>query len=100
MYEKLNLTNMIDFGEIAVYENNKKIGNTFEEILDSAILYEIDQRDRSSAGRFSSKLIAMEWANCWVEISKKNKIDDWCRLLYYGAKKEFSLKNGPFLKIF
>ena len=100
LYEKLNLTNMIDFGEIAVYENNKKIGNTFEEILDSAILYEIDQRDRSSAGRFSSKLIAMEWANCWVEISKKNKIDDWCRLLYYGAKKEFSLKNGPFLKIF
>jgi len=100
LYEKLNSTNMIDFGEIAVYENNKKIGNTFEEILDSAILYEIDQRDRSSAGRFSSKLIAMEWANCWVEISKKNKIDDWCRLLYYGAKKEFSLKNGPFLKIF
>ena len=56
--------------------------------------------DRSSAGRFSSKLIALEWAKIWVEIDKKGKLKEWCTALYYGAKKEFSSKNGPFLKIY
>ena len=90
----------IDFGEIAVYENNVKIGETFEEILDKSIEYETDSKDRSSAGRFSSKLIAMEWAHIWSEIASKDKLDEWCRVLYYGAKKEFSTTNGPFLKIY
>ena len=90
----------IDFGEIAVYENNVKIGETFEEILDKSIEYETDSKDRSSAGRFSSKLIAMEWAHIWSEIASKNKLSEWCRVLYYGAKKEFSTTNGPFLKIY
>jgi hypothetical protein len=90
----------IDFGEIAVYENNVKIGETFEEILDKSIEYETDSKDRSSAGRFSSKLIAMEWAHIWSEIASKDKLSEWCRVLYYGAKKEFSSKNGPFLKIY
>lgn len=100
LYNKLKNNNMIDFGEIAVYQNNKKIGDTFEEILENAIIYESGNADRSSAGRFSSKLIAMEWANTWVEISKKEKMKEWCTVLYYGAKKEFSQKNGPFLKIY
>ena len=30
----------------------------------------------------------------------QNKMKEWGRVLYYGAKKEFSSKNGPFLKIF
>jgi len=88
----------IDFGDVSVYEDNKKIGNTFEEVLDYAIKNETS--DRSSAGRFSSKLIGMEWAKIWMEISKKRKLKEWGRVLYYGAKKEFSSKNGPFLKIF
>ena len=88
----------IDFGDVSVYEDNKKIGNTFEEVLDYAIKNETS--DRSSAGRFSSKLIGMEWAKIWAEISKKRKLKEWGRVLYYGAKKEFSSKNGPFLKIF
>tara|TARA_R100000008_G_C3567075_1_gene159745 strand:+ start:90 stop:1262 length:1173 start_codon:yes stop_codon:yes gene_type:complete len=88
----------IDFGDVSVYEDNKKIGNTFEEVLDYAIKNETS--DRSSAGRFSSKLIGMEWAKIWGEISKKRKLKEWGRVLYYGAKKEFSSKNGPFLKIF
>ena len=88
----------IDFGEIAVYENNQKIIDTFEGVLDYAIENEIS--DRSSAGRFSSKLIAMEWAKIWTQISTKGKLEEWGRVLYYGAKKEFSSKNGPFLKIF
>lgn len=31
---------------------------------------------------------------------QKNKMKDWCRVLYYGAKKEFGSANGPFLKIY
>jgi len=88
----------IDFGEVAAYENNQKVADTFEGVLDYAIENEIS--DRSSAGRFSSKLIALEWAKIWAELSSKRKLEEWGRVLYYGAKKEFSSKNGPFLKIF
>lgn len=100
LYNKLRNNPMVDFGEIAVYQGGKKIGDTFEDILNNAIIYETNESDRSSGGRFSSKLIAMEWANTWVELSKKKKMKDWCRVLYYGAKKEFGSANGPFLKIY
>ena len=90
----------IDFGEIAVYKDRKIIGATFEEIMSFAVLYETTEADRSSGGRFSSKLIAMEWAKIWIEIDEKGKLKEWCTALYYGAKKEFSSKNGPFLKIY
>jgi hypothetical protein len=100
LFNKLKTNSMIDFGEVAVYQNGKKIGDTFEDILENAIIYETNVSDRSSAGRFSSKLIAMEWANTWVEIEKKKKTKEWCRVLYYGAKKEFGSENGPFLKIY
>ena len=90
----------IDFGDISVYENNVTIGNTFEQILDKSIEYEKENKNRSSAGRFSSKLISMEWAHIWSELSSKGKLKEWCTVLYYGAKKEFSTKNGPFLKIY
>ena len=90
----------IDFGEVAVYENNVRIGETFEKVLDKAIEYETIEADRSSAGRYSSKLIALEWAKVWSELSTKGKMEEWGRILYYGAKKEFSSRNGPFLKIF
>ena len=90
----------IDFGEVAVYENGTRIGEGFEKVLDKAIEYETNESDRSSAGRFSSKLIAMEWAKIWSQLDKKGKLEEWGRVLYYGAKKEFSSKNGPFLKIF
>ena len=42
----------------------------------------------------------MEWAKIWMQINKKDKMEDWGKILYYGAKKEFSSKNGPFLKIY
>ena len=100
LYDKLKGSNMIDFGEVAVYEGGKKIGSDFRSIMDNAIMYETAERDRSSGGRFSSKLIALEWANCWAEVAKKGKMKDWCRVLYYGAKKEFGSSNGPFLKIY
>jgi hypothetical protein len=100
LYNNLKNSSLVDFGEIAVYEYKKKIGTTFEEILENAIIYETGDYDRSSAGKFSSKLIAMEWANTWFQIQKKGKMKDWCRILYYGAKKEFGSSNGPFLKIY
>jgi hypothetical protein len=100
LYNKLKNNPMVDFGEVAVYQGSKKIGDTFEDVLNNAIIYETNESDRSSGGRFSSKLIAMEWANCWVQIAKKKKMKDWCRVLYYGAKKEFGSSNGPFLKIY
>ena len=30
----------------------------------------------------------------------KGKFKEWLETLYYGAKKEFSNLNGPFIKIF
>ena len=90
----------IDFGEVAVYENGQKVGEGIEKVIKTAIKYETESKDRSSGGRFSSKLIALEWAKIWVEIDKKKKLREWCTALYYGAKKEFSSKNGPFLKIY
>ena len=99
LYNQLDRSSFkIDFGDVAVYENSKKIGNSFEEVLDYSIKNETS--DRSSAGRFSSKLISMEWANIWQQLSKKGKLEEWGKVLYYGAKKEFSSKNGPFLKIY
>jgi len=100
LYNKLNSSGMIDFGEVAVYENNKKVAQGIEDVIDYAIIYATKNADRSSAGRFSSKLVAMEWANIWVTISKRGKSKEWCTALYYGAKKEFGDSNGPFLKIY
>ena len=101
LYDELNRSSFsIDFSEVAVYENRKKIGEGFKEVLDKSIEYETENKDRSSAGRFSSKLIGMEWAKIWSQIYKKGKMEEWGRVLYYGAKKEFSSKNGPFMKIF
>ena len=60
LYKKLDSSGMVDFGEVAVYENNKKVAEGFEAVLDYAIIYETKKADRSSAGRFSSKLVAMD----------------------------------------
>ena len=74
--------------------------NDLSGSIEDLLLTENEISDRSSAGRFSSKLIALEWAKIWAELSSKGKLEEWGRVLYYGAKKEFSSKNGPFLKIF
>jgi hypothetical protein len=51
-------------------------------------------------GRLTSKLVVMEWLWIYAEIDKKRKFKDWFSVLYYGAKKEFSETNGPFIKIY
>jgi len=86
----------IDLGGLKV-----KMGNTetqgAEEVIKNAIISE--GKTRSSAGRFSSKLIGLRWAYTWYLIENKGMMEEWLTTLYYGAKKEFGGKNGPFLKI-
>lgn len=100
LYNRLSTNTMVDFGEVAVYQDKRKIADGFEAVLENAIIYETGKADRSSGGRFSSKLIAMEWAKIWTELAAKKEMQNWCRVLYYGAKKEFGSTNGPFLKIY
>ena len=87
----------IDLGDLSVKMGNKETKGA-AEVIRNAILSE--DRTRSSAGRFSSKLIGLRWALTWHLIEKKGMMDEWLRTLYYGAKKEFGGKNGPFLKIY
>lgn len=67
-------------------------------VIESAIAWE--DKTRSAAGRFSSKLIGLRWAYTWVLIEEKGMLEEWLKTLYYGAKKEFGEKNGPFLKVY
>ena len=99
LYDSLR-NSPINFGKVAVYQNGQEVAEGFDKVMEYAIKYETGQADRSSAGRFSSKLIALEWAKIWMEIARKGKMREWATALYYGAKKEFSSKNGPFLKIY
>jgi hypothetical protein len=87
----------IDLGELKVKTSTKEEQGA-EAVIRNAILWE--GKTRSSAGRFSSKLIGLRWAYTWCLIEKKGMMDEWLRTLYYGAKKEFGEKNGPFLKIY
>jgi hypothetical protein len=87
----------IDLGDMEVkIDNIRETGP--EAIIKNAILFE--DKTRSSAGKFSSKLIGLRWAKVWVEIDRKGLMDEWLLTLYLGAKKEFGNKNGPFIKIY
>lgn len=87
----------IDLGELKVKVGNKETQGA-EEVIKNAIISE--GKTRSSAGRFSSKLIGLRWAYTWVLVEEKKMMTEWLQTLYYGAKKEFGGKNGPFLKIY
>ena len=58
------------------------------------------ERDRNTLGRIFSKLHALRTIALYQTISQKGEFDRWLETLYYGAKKEFSNLNGPFIKIF
>jgi len=87
----------IDLGGLKVKTSS---GETIgaKEVIQAAIAAE--NSTRSAAGRFSSKLIGLRWAYNWVLIEQKGLLEEWLQTLYYGAKKEFGGKNGPFLKIY
>ena len=56
--------------------------------------------DRNALGRITSKLFTLRYIEIYYKISQKKKFKDWLSTLYYGAKKEFSNLNGPFIKIY
>lgn len=87
----------IDLGNLTVKMGNKETKGA-EEVIRNAIISE--GKTRSSSGRFSSKLIGLRWALTWHLIEEKGLMTEWLKTLYYGAKKEFGGKNGPFLKIY
>tara|TARA_E500000331_G_scaffold72388_1_gene67199 strand:+ start:969 stop:2114 length:1146 start_codon:yes stop_codon:yes gene_type:complete len=58
------------------------------------------EKDRNTLGRIYSKLHALRTIELYMKIDKKGKFEQWLETLYYGAKKEFSNLNGPFIKIF
>lgn len=88
----------IDFGSLTVVDEKGNTHSGIEEIIRYGVKYE--GKTRNSAGRFSSKLIGMKWAEVWVKLEEKGKTEEWLKTLYYGAKKEFGDENGPFLKIY
>lgn len=88
---------LIDLGELKVQIGRREETGA-ESVIKNAVLWE--GKTRSAAGRFSSKLIGLRWAYTWHLIDKKGMLDEWLKTLYYGAKKEFGNKNGPFLKIY
>jgi hypothetical protein len=82
----------VNFGNI-----RSPLGKGFNNVLQYAISTEM--KDRSSAGRLSSKLVSLRWVKIYQEISKKKKLQEWISVLYYAAKKEGGTKNGVFIKI-
>jgi len=58
------------------------------------------EKDRNTLGRIYSKLHALRTIDLYMKIDRKRKFEEWLETLYYGAKKEFSNLNGPFIKIF
>lgn len=88
----------VDFGELVAKDSSGNVSHGIENVLKVAISEE--QKHRSAAGRFSSKLIGLRWVEVWWKLDKKNLIEDWLSTVYYGAKKEFGDLNGPFIKIY
>lgn len=78
----------IDFGN-----NRERLSILIQRACDN-------KKSPNVLGRLTSKLVALEWAYIYCEISKAHKFEQWLSCLYYGAKKEFSDTNGPFIKIY
>ena len=78
-------------------ELGKRVTN-FEEILRFGL--KSIEKDRSTLGRITSKLNILRYIELYSRISNKGVFDEWLETLYYGAKKEYSNLNGPFVKIY
>jgi len=71
---------------------------TFKRIIEYCL--DNKDKDRNVLGRLFSKLVTLRHIKIYQSISQKKKFDEWLSVLYYGAKKEFSDTNGPFIKIY
>lgn len=69
----------------------------FEAFLKDAILKEEDSV--KFANSFSNKLQGMHYAASMLVFKNKGVLEDFLRVLFYGAKKELSTA-GPFIKIY
>jgi len=69
-------------------------------ISDILALVNKHKRKANVLGRLTSKLVVLEWLWIYSQIDRKRKFKEWLSVLYYGAKKEFSETNGPFIKIY
>ena len=86
--EKVNFDAPLELGKKSV---------TFKKIIEYCL--ENKDKDRNVLGRLYSKLVTLRHIEMYQSISRKKKFDEWLSVLYYGAKKEFSDTNGPFIKI-
>ena len=87
--EKVNWDAPIDLGKQQV---------TFKRIIEYCLNNK--EKDRNVLGRLFSKLVTLRHVHMYQTISKKKMFKEWLSVLYYGAKKEFSDTNGPFIKIY
>ena len=87
--QKVNWDAPIDLGKQQV---------TFKRIIEYCLNNK--EKDRNVLGRLFSKLVTLRHVHMYQTISKKKMFKEWLSVLYYGAKKEFSDTNGPFIKIY
>ena len=48
-----------------------------------------------SSGRFSSKLIAMEWAHVWIQLQRR-KMEEWCTAFIMVQRKSLVTLSSVF----
>ena len=87
--QKVNWDAPIDLGKQQV---------TFKRVIEYCLNNK--DKDRNVLGRLFSKLVTLRHIHMYQTISKKKMFKEWLSVLYYGAKKEFSDTNGPFIKIY
>ena len=75
-----------------------KTNVNFKEILEYGLQYK--DSNRNTLGRITSKLFCLRYIEVFNSISKRRMWSEFLSCLYYGAKKEFGDKNGPFIKIY
>ena len=84
------------------YDAPLELGNKnnvdFKEILEYGLQYK--DSNRNTLGRITSKLFCLRYIEIFDNISKRGMFSEFLSCLYYGAKKEFGDKNGPFIKIY
>lgn len=82
----------------APLELGSKNNVNFKEILEYGLQYK--DSNRNTLGRITSKLFCLRYIEIFNVISKRGMFPEFLSSLYYGAKKEFGDKNGPFIKIY
>jgi hypothetical protein len=79
----------IHFGDQIIYKK-------YEGILREAVV--LEQNNPRTASQLSSKLQGLHWLKILWTIDQKGELDDFLKVLYYGAKKQYD-SAGVFLKV-